>query len=70
MIGSNEKCLDPWMGFLIIFGVCVVILIAIFNEFRGGTHHSRLHKNPNALVQAGFMNPGTSAQPQAGEITF
>jgi len=70
MIGSNEKCLDPWMGFLIILGVCVVILIGIFNEFRGGSHHSRLHANKDVLVQAAFMNSRADAQPQAGEITF
>ena len=70
MIGNNEKCLDPWLGLLIILGVCVVILAAIFHEFRGGNHHSRLHKNQNAMAQAAFVNPNTFSQPQAGEITF
>ena len=68
---NNERCLDPWMGFLIILGVCIVILIGIFNEFRGGTHHTRIHaKSQAALAQAAFMNTKPDAQAQAGEIVF
>ena len=70
MIGTNEKCLDPWMGFLIILGVCIVILVGIFNEFRGSTHHTRIHAKPNALAQAAFLNAKPDAQAQPGEITF
>jgi len=71
MIVNNEKCLDPWMGFLIILAVCVVILIGIFNEFRGGSHHARLHgQTVDAMTQAGFINPSPVAQSPAAEITF
>lgn len=52
MTASNEKCLDPWVGFLIILVVCIVILIGIFNEFRTGTHHTKLHAKPEAMAQA------------------
>ena len=71
MIGNNEKCLDPWMGFLIILVVCVVILAAIFHEFRGSSHHSRMHRNTSALAQAAFIDSKPVAQQsQAAEITF
>ena len=68
---TNERCLDPWHGFLIILAVCIVILIGIFNEFRGTTHHGRIHGHTKAaMTQAGFMTPQPAATTQAGEITF
>ena len=70
MIASNEKCLDPWMGFLIIFGVCIVILIGIFNEFRSGTHHAKLHARQGAMTQAAFIRPNADAQAPAQQIVF
>jgi len=84
MIGSNEKCLDPWHGFLIILGVCIVILVGIFNEFQGGTHHARIHakaKQPasagpmatnqhGTMAQAAFANTSPAAGNTTGEITF
>ena len=70
MIGTNEKCLDPWIGFLIILGVCAVILAAIFHEFRSGTHHARIHAKPGAMVQAGFINSNVDTQSGAQQIIF
>jgi len=70
MSASNEKCLDPWMGFLIILGVCIVILIGIFNEFRSGTHHARLHAKPDAMVQAAFVRSNTDTGSAAQQIVF
>ena len=59
MAVNNEKCLDPWHGFLIILAVCIVILVGIFNEFRGKTHHTRIHAKMSepALVQPGWCQP-------------
>ena len=70
MSAENEKCLNPWMGFLIILSVCIVILIGIFNEFRSGSHHARLHAKPNALTQAGFMRPNIDTQSPVQQIVF
>lgn len=72
MIGHNEKCLNPWHGFFIILAVCIVILVGIFSEFQGKTHHSRVHRNTTAaMAQAAFARSGTDAQqPAAGQITF
>ncbi len=71
MSTSNEKCLDPWHGFLIILGVCIVILVGIFNEFQGGTHHARIHAQPKgAITQAAFANTNPDIGPVAGQIAF
>jgi len=68
---NNEKCLDPWHGFLIILAVCIVILCGVFNEFRGGTHHARIHaKTGTALAQAAFANTRPDVGTPASEITF
>jgi len=68
---TNEKCLDPWHGFLIILAVCIIILVGIFNEFRGDTHHSRIHRKANAgMTKAAFINLNPAAAGQTGEITF
>ena len=71
MIGTNEKCLDPWHGFFIILAVCIIILVGIFNEFRGGTHHSRIHaKAKAAMTQAAFAKTRVDVGATAGEIIF
>ena len=68
----NEKCLDPWHGFFIILAVCIVILVGIFNEFRGSTHHSRIHarQSTTAMAQAAFANSRTNALPTTSQIAF
>ena len=71
MATNNERCLDPWHGFFIILGVCIVILVGIFNEFRGGTHHAKIHANDKtAMAQAAFANTRPDVTNAPGEITF
>ncbi|HBR14171.1 MAG TPA: hypothetical protein DD723_01320 [Candidatus Omnitrophica bacterium] len=62
MIGKKEKCFSPWLGFLVIVVVCVVMAGAIFIEFKGTRKHGKAHRKATpkkAAVQAAFPNPST-----------
>lgn len=57
MIGKKERCISPWLGFLIIVAVCVVIAGGIFFEFKDRPRAGRAHLKKgmkNAAVQVNF----------------
>ncbi|MBF0384293.1 MAG: hypothetical protein HQL27_00325 [Candidatus Omnitrophica bacterium] len=73
MIVNREKCLNPWVGFLIIFTVCVIISTAIFYEFRNNPGQGRKHKRATSHTSAtpiAYPVPGAEMPVEAGKFTF
>lgn len=72
MIEKKDKCINPWFGFLVIMVVCILIASAIFFEFKGSTHHTRLHKMrpQKGAGQAAFPAPATGAQEVRDKLLF
>lgn len=68
MFSNKEKCINPWVGFLIILFVCIMIATAIFFEFKGSRHSAKSHlkkapqKNTRQAVPSNpAIDPGTAA---------
>ncbi|MBF0618645.1 MAG: hypothetical protein HQL19_00595 [Candidatus Omnitrophica bacterium] len=73
MIGNKETCVSPWFGFLIIAAVCILIAAGIFFEFKGTTHHKRLHKTPvpkTTAAQVAFPQAATGGATTGDKFAF
>ncbi|MEI6437214.1 MAG: hypothetical protein WCO69_00515 [Candidatus Omnitrophota bacterium] len=63
MIGRSDKCFSPWIGYLVILIVCIVIAGAVFFETKGSAR-KRARKHPKPVAQ-GTMHT-VPATPVAG----
>ena len=73
MIGKQEKCFNPWLGFLVIVVVCVVIAGAIFFEFKGSRRHGKTHLKATpqkTLVPVAFPNSPGDTDTASGKFVF
>lgn len=70
MFSNREKCINPWIGFLIISLVCIMIATAIFFEFKGTRHTANSHKKTDQrknAVQVVFPNTVNDTETAAGD---
>lgn len=66
MIGKSDKCFSPWVGYLVILIVCIVIAGAVFFETKGSAR-KRARKHPRPVVQHSM--PVVPAAPVTGTAT-
>ncbi|MBF0494209.1 MAG: hypothetical protein HQL28_03655 [Candidatus Omnitrophica bacterium] len=74
MIGKNkDKCVSPWIGFLVIIGVCIVIGAGVFFEFRGKGKSPKVARQTarkQAAIQAAMKAKLPDADAPGDKMTF
>ncbi|MBF0484533.1 MAG: hypothetical protein HQL25_07505 [Candidatus Omnitrophica bacterium] len=70
---KKETCFSPWLGFLVIIAVCVIIAGAIFVESNTHPRRHRVHAKPApqpVTVQAAFPAQGGAPDAPDGKFVF
>ena len=73
MSKNNEKCINPWFGFLFIVVICVMITAAIFFGSKGAKRHGKAHLRvipKKAASQVAFPMPLDESAAAQDKLTF
>ena len=72
---DKEKCINPWMGLLLISGICLIMTVAIFYEFKIANKNKKVKRNNRdqsySMMKAAYQKTYTDFQrQQTDKIVF